>query len=658
MNQSNAKLFRILVSALLWAFVFVATVYTVYHWYFPIPKYLFDDEWFVLPERIWYRSSLAWLKHLLFFPQTRNVWVGDHMLVRPGLFFWIWLQDTLVRSHREAQQFLLIGVALFSFTSFYLMIYREAGKILAVAGCLFAFACLPGGFLFTWAHINGYLFAMALYTFAMVLYSLDQMDSRRALAIAAMLFCAENFHEFVSVTLVLVLLFEFFCWRKNDRAASNLRLRALLIALGGYAVVCFVALVILRPPAIFSPTEVDAWQFSLDYLFRVFLVQALMILGILNDLIPFYLQPYVGTPIRLGIGVLLLLMTIGFYIYRGGKFNRKIALCLLPVAAMLVGLLLGRVATRGVVKVHYYPMFQFFLVMAVLLMVASLWQARSKWLIALGLVLIVSSVQSATFIGKMNEAREPIVAATWTAVQGIASYLRKHPDRCFGGIYDPFLRGDLNKAVNIELLESQCGRRPGRAVYFLTGQDGSFVDFNFAPAETSTSVMGGLGLAAANVELASYLANLTYNFQEEFQQLRHSGVIQLRPIYQKVSASVISATFHGSDSFPELYNVGLVIRGANEDHFIVLLDNVLRVLVKSKAGEVKEFSQSQIPELKSDFTLNIFRTNEGCMVFMDELLLTQSGKCMDGAVELGTFTTENGTPPESLVDLSYKPVTF
>src|SRR4051812_27437878 len=96
----------------------MCAAYVIYNIFYPIPFYYLDDEWFVLPERIWYASGWEWLKHLLFFPQTRTTWVGDHMLVRPGLFLWIWLQDMLMRSHREAQQLLLISVSLFTFSSF------------------------------------------------------------------------------------------------------------------------------------------------------------------------------------------------------------------------------------------------------------------------------------------------------------------------------------------------------------------------------------------------------------------------------------------------------------------------------------------------------------------------------------------------------------
>src|SRR5665213_3235470 len=110
--------------AAVWLLLIAAVVYSVDQFFFPIIQYHYDDEWFVLPERVWYRDGFAWLKHLLFFSQTRTTWVGDFMLVRPGLFTWIWLQDMLVRSDRMAQQILMIGVAAFAFAVFYYNVFR------------------------------------------------------------------------------------------------------------------------------------------------------------------------------------------------------------------------------------------------------------------------------------------------------------------------------------------------------------------------------------------------------------------------------------------------------------------------------------------------------------------------------------------------------
>src|SRR5437870_6100087 len=120
------------------------TAYVLYNWFYPIAQYYLEDDWTVLPERIWFKGKIDWLEHLLFFNQTRFTCVGDYMLYRPGLFFWVWLQDIMGRSDRMAQQLLLVAVTCGIFISFYLMIFRECGKALALAGALFALTCLGG----------------------------------------------------------------------------------------------------------------------------------------------------------------------------------------------------------------------------------------------------------------------------------------------------------------------------------------------------------------------------------------------------------------------------------------------------------------------------------------------------------------------------------
>ncbi len=653
--MGKRKLEKVITWAL-WAMFAGVLLFVIKSWYFPISHYFQDDEWFVLPERIWYPEKVAWLQHLMFFSQNRNTWVGDYMLFRPGLFSWIWLHDILFRSARVPQQIFLILTAFSAFVPLFFLLRKEAGKLFAAVACLFAFCCIRGHLLYTWPHINGYILSLTFYSWAALVWSSKDLSAKRAALAGGLFFLAETFHEFVAVTLVLLLLGEFFFGSRNLRA-TRFRLASLGGALILYGLVVTFGYLAFKPPAIFSPTETDGLVFGWDYIYRVFYVQSNLAIQILDDFIPF---PFVATPIdylRWVFGLGMLARMAYKTICEGNpEDRRKKFLAVAPLIAIFVGLLLGRVATRGGVKSHYFPIFQYFLIMWAVFVFPRM---KPKFRAGLTVVLLATCIWTAIQISMHNKvtSEQELAPVISRAVADVEKFLAENKGRCYAGVFDSKLRSRINEAVNIVFFQRNCDFLSVRPAYFSIGPEGEAAEVagvEELPIWKATPILDTLGSAEYHVDLARYLANLTYNFREAELGLRHSGVLRMRALKSAISPEEIVARFSSTDEFPQLFNVGLFIRSRSAAFYFILRDNVLKVITRDSEGHVQEVAGTQLSSIKKDLKLRVRKAGYGCLVYLDSHLLTQLGECLGESVNVGAFDFENGTPPETLISFDYR----
>ncbi len=632
-----------------------AAGYVLARWFFPIRDILLYDEVIFLPERLWFKSRLDWLTHVLFFAQNRIVYCGDFMLIRPLFLLWIGIQDIIFRTDRVAQNYFLIFITGVSFAGFFSVTYKRAGKFLAAAAFIYAFTCLRGMILYTWPHINGYLVSITLYVLAGSLLVSPKINGVRATLVGVCFFVAENFMEFVPVAIATLIGFELLLWRtKREKRQSNLRLAAMVGSLAAYGAVVLLGYLVFRPPGIFAPSETDKFSFGPELFDRLYNGIMQLAFSILDEFTPFPMNPGPVFYIRCAFGAVLIGAILWATVRKlRAEETRKILICHAAVLTMLGGLFFGRLLTRGTIGIHYYAMIQYFLVMAAILAIPVSWKAWPRILI--GCVLLASSVRSAYYVGERNERDKAGAARGIRAIEEIMEFLDQHHDRCFSGLSGP---GYFSEVGNTILQEQSCGWRPGAPAYFEIGPDGAAKEYLPQPELEpwkSVHLLDKLPAPLPSPAVAEFLKGQPYNIREAQQNLRHDGNISLRLLGAPIEAKELTAKFRTADSFPELYNVGIAIVNGGSGLFFILLNNVLTVQSMAGNGQLTSLGSVQVNEMKREFALRITETANACQIFYDQFLIIQIGKCLSGQNYVGTFSLPNGTPEETLVDFSFKP---
>src|SRR5580698_5391078 len=123
----------------------------------PNPSYIALDEFFTLPERLWFvRDNAGWLRHLLDFAQNRFINVGDFSLFRPLLFFQCWLEDMAGRDHRDLFHVIAVTVGVGWALSTYVLLRRYVSflpAILLSAVLLLSPALDAHNYFVSWPHL-------------------------------------------------------------------------------------------------------------------------------------------------------------------------------------------------------------------------------------------------------------------------------------------------------------------------------------------------------------------------------------------------------------------------------------------------------------------------------------------------------------------------
>lgn len=577
------------------------------------------------------------------------------MLYRPGLFLWVWAMDVLFRPDRFAQHLFLIGVTCVAFFIMYSIMVKECGKKLAFALSLFAFTCRSGGnLLYVWPHISGYLIALTCYSLAANFLAEENLSFYRALLTSILFFVAETFHEFVAVTLLVLILIEIIIWRKSDKINSNTRLLTLLVPLSAYTTLVLIAYINFHPPSFFSLGDVESITFGKAYLYQLGVNEGNILKEIVRNMVP------LPSNLRFGFGVLGIIILLASY-RRWLSVQRRTLVYIVPVITLLAGLFVGRVATRGHISGYYFEIFQYLLVLALATQLKSLRnllpakiKASSFLDPACLVILLWSSMASAQLMGRVNASRPEIVPTIVTSAREIRHQLNAKQDLCYAGLYDPLLRTGLNEALNITLLDFSCGRLKGSPQYFKASDSGDVTAY--FPTELNSKSGKSIRLkdSIQSDELAPYLKGLRYNFREALANRGHTGEANFRWSGLESSFSYVAATFQTQDRFPEMYNVGLAIRRNDKNIYFLFKDNFLKVLIRDPQGTVEEAASSQLMTIRPSVTMRLLDIGQSCLVFQDALLLTQiGGHCLENIIDIGTFSIDNDSPPDELRSLTY-----
>jgi hypothetical protein len=211
---------------------------------------LFRDDTAVLSERAWFESNAQWLRHLLFFNQTRFTAVGDYVLVRPLLFATTWAADVLFRSNRDLHYWLSMVISAFGLLTL-IRVGKRSGLplIISVPIASSLFLMHSDHALLTWSHITPYLFALALPIWGMMRITSTPED-RLDWGAIALFVIATCFHEAAALGLIVTGVVAFLTTRRERKwfAFHFLFAAALYVLL--YAAVMFS----YRPPAVVDAT--------------------------------------------------------------------------------------------------------------------------------------------------------------------------------------------------------------------------------------------------------------------------------------------------------------------------------------------------------------------------------------------------------------------
>ena len=114
----------------------------------------------------------------------------------------------------------------------------------------------------------------------------------------------------------------------------------------------------------------------------------------------------------------------------------------------------------------------------------------------------------------------------------------------------------------------------------------------------------------------------------------------------------IRMSVQSRDSFPRMYNLGLIFDYGQPNAAVLLLFENQVVFGHLQDGQLRITSLGFIPDMRASLDLVVRSDKDGCMVFGNEQLLASDENCALTAGKFGTFSWLNGTPAEWIARLT------
>lgn len=614
----------------------------IFRLHFPIEHFYFDDENFVLPERLWFTNPWEWLSHLLFFNQTRFTWVGDFILVRPGLFAWMWVQD-LFRADRLIIQSFIAGVHVFVLITAFFFLRRSAGAVLAAAFALYAVLCVIGRQLYTWPHINGYAVSMGFYVLAAYLFLKEKPSMKWRIVTGISFFLACAFYELTALTLPLLLVAEKWSGKKKNGS----RLLTLFIPLCAFGLIVVFAQTVLRPHSLSPIQELTSSENSVSRFLWVWI-------NFFRNL------AFVSLPFPTESVALAYIKTVIFFgglSFLGWKSWRQLSaedrhtfrMAFVPLIALLLGVGLGRVGPRAVIKEHYFPIFHFFIWLSLAALLGR-FLLKSRILYGGALVVLLgSTLWTSLWIDVVKAAPAEEAEAQVNTVNQIRKIVQEKKG-CFAGWADYVGRDRDSAVVNSALLQESCARKTATSVF-----TESFDRMNVHATDLTDSV----SLPEVKNELASLQGPISSEILQSYLTSRPpnlaqtiagsvNGILQLRQVAEAHTSKVLKVQWVSKDEWPNLWNVGLAFESGNIQNFVLIRDNLLE-LFAFREGQPLATISSPLFSVESPLELKIVKVQGPfCRYYVNALLIFQFAACPVELTKAGMITFDNGTPSEEL----------
>jgi hypothetical protein len=661
----------------------------------PNPSYIALDDFFTLPERLWFvRDNAGWLRHLLDFPQNRFVNVGDFSLFRPLLFLQWWLEDMAGRSHRDLFHAIAVATGVAWALSTYVLLRRYVSILLAfLLSAILLLSPTPDAhnYFVSWPHLTAYSLALALFNVGLLLLPREQHPRGAvALVLSACCFVIAGWnHEFVvPALLLLVLLQALWLWYERGRAPvlrqSFCATGTALLILGAVDLVHF-----LWFTEFAVPLRDQDWQpigASLRNL-AVFLA---------SPLLPGFTQQN-----ALIIASLAVAVTAAFFLSGivGLRRDRLAVLLRDPVAlgafaacaAIVGGVFVGRIMIDGWTPPWYFRLLAGYQAIVLAAASTAVIAKRDK---PVQTVLLIAAVVLTYGLIRQTRSLHRADTAIYQSnqiqavVRAVREELAGHANWCFGGIkltgiaadpkLDPFPVNLLlniptaTAAISTILQYEGCPERGGTPIYFSVAEAGSEIEVrpltlapgffhdrpgSFSPAEK---------VATFNLPAPLY-QELGTNIQA-FRKTHDQHPFGTRgwdgrsheeaPWRGKLTARIdgncpceIRMRVESDDSFPRMYNLGFLFDDGQPNAMALLLFENRIVLGRFESGQLRISSLGFVPDMRAPLDLIVTSDDSGCLVFANRQLVASDSKCALTAGSFATLTWPNGTPGERLTNL-------
>jgi len=661
----------------------------------PNPSYIALDDFFTLPERLWFvRDNAGWLRHLLDFSQNRFINVGDFSLFRPILFLQWGLEDITGRAHRDLFHAVAVAVGVAWALSTYGLLRRYISSLpafLLSAVLLLSPAPDAHNYFVSWPHLTAYSLALVLFNVGLLLLPREQHPRGvAALVLSACCFVIAGWnHEFVvPALLILVLLQALWLWYERGTRPtlrqSFFATGTALLTLGAVDLVHFLWFSEFAVPLRdqdWQPIGASLWNLA------VFVAAPLL---------PGFTQQN-----ALIIAASAIVVAILFFLSRmvglrrdtlAARLRDPVALGAFAACAAIVGgVFVGRIMIDGWTPFWYY---RFVAGYQAILLAAASTTVIAKRDRPVQAVLLIAAILLTYGVIRQTRSLHRANAAVYQSnqirpvVRAVREQLAVHGNWCFGGIKLTGIAADpkldefpVNLMLNIPtataaistiLQYEGCPERGGAPIYFSVAEEGGKIKtrpltlapgfFQESPGSVSAAEDGETFVLPAPLyeELGTNIQALrkTHNPRPFGTRVWDGRSRAEAPWRGKITARIdgncpceIRMRVESEDSFPRMYNLGFLFDYGQPNAMALLLFENRIVLGRFENGQLRISSLGFVPDMRAPLDLIVTSDDSGCLVFANRQLVASDGACALTAGSFATLTWPNGTPEERVTNL-------
>jgi hypothetical protein len=662
----------------------------------PNPSYMAADDFFALPERLWFiHRDLDWLYHLVNFSQARFNNVGGFSGLRPFLFFDWWAEDMAGRELRGLFHQLCVATGIAWAATTYLLLRRYIGFVLSTAVAAILLIA-PGveaySYFMSWPELNAYGVALALFNVGLLLLPTEhQTRGVPVLLLAVFSFVIAGLnHEFViPALLVMTVLHAGWIWydRRNGRRSATLRQTFAVVA-SASVILCVIALIHFMLSKFTQPLS---WATLQPLPISLFRLSALIVMPLLPQNIGDAARVIV--PVVLAAIVAILFAVKALAVEPAKVFVRLRDPAILGAVsafiAIVVAVFVGRIVTDGYTPTWYYRFLSAY--EAIMLAAASTVVVVRRVALVRTICLVLAAYLAYGFgrqIYTVHMGNRAIYEANHIApvVAAIRQQILQNPGWCYAGVWPRGISPmpDFNPrprdmaldnpaavaAITTMLQFYSCAERGGEPTYFAVSGSGDVqpmkASAQFAPSAPPATPAAVSGPAIAFPEpLFEVLGPNIWDYRQtrdphpygtvEWDGLTRRDVPWRGSVIANLDGNCpcdIRMAVKSDDKFPRMYNLGLVFGYGQPGATALLLFENQVVLGRLERDKLRITSLGFIPDMRAPLDLFIRFDDNGCMVFANRQLVASDPDCKLHAGGFGTFSWPNGTPAERIADLS------
>jgi hypothetical protein len=662
----------------------------------PNPSYMAADDFFALPERLWFiHRDLHWLYHLLNFSQARYNNVGGFSGLRPILFFLWWAEDMVGRDLRGLFHQLCVATGIAWAATTYLLLRRYIGFVLSTAAAAILLIA-PGveaySYFMSWPELNAYGVALVSFNVGLLLLPAEhQVRSVPVLLLAALSFVIAGLsHEFViPALLVMTVLHAVWIWYDHRKGSRSATLRQTFAVVASAAVIlCLIALIHFMLSKFAQPLN---WATLQPLPISLFRLSALIVMPLLPQNIGDAAR--ITVPIALAVIVAVLFAVKALAVEPEKVFVRLRDPAVLGAVsafiAIVVTVFVGRIVTDGYTPTWYYRFLSAY--EAILLAAASTVVVVRRIALVRAICLVLAAYLAYGFgrqIYSVHMGNRAIYETNQIApvVAAIRQQILQNPHWCYAGVWPRGVsaRPDFNPRPREMTLDSPaavaaittvlqfytCAERGGEPTYFAVSGSGDVRPMKAAaqflpsaPPAPPTAVSGPV--IAFPEPLFEVLGPNIWDYRQtraphpygtaEWDGLTRRDLPWRGAVIANLDGNCpcdIRMAVKSDDTFPRMYNLGLVFGYGQPGATALLLFENQVVLGRLEGEQLRITSLGFVPDMRAPLDLFIRFDDNGCMVFANRQLVASDPDCKFHAGGFGTFSWPNGTPAERIADLS------